>query len=246
MGASCALVSMHDSEHPAGCCGAPLRALRPLCLHNPSAKHAQACGGSYAALASFCACPLRVVDTAVSCPWACSPNFLWHMHLHIHCVCQTPMQGPTFTPVCVSFLFSAAGPLVFVLLGLGAYLGYTRGNLAGRQAAKGRWVYDRSLGGKKVRGLQAVACVCRARSQSGPLYSCIIAGALQVSRNCCTLVLAIPAVKHMCISTPTQNRASVCRVLALTQSTTMSTHAVRSCTWVCLMLHCRALSCMLP
>lgn len=41
-------------------------------------------------------------------------------------------------------------PLVFLLLGLGAYFGYTRGGIAGRQQAKGRWVYDRSLGGKKV------------------------------------------------------------------------------------------------
>lgn len=45
---------------------------------------------------------------------------------------------------------SSAGPLVFLLLGLGAYFGYTRGSLSGKQAAKGRWVYDRSLGGKKV------------------------------------------------------------------------------------------------
>ena len=44
-----------------------------------------------------------------------------------------------------------AAPLVFVLLGLGAYFGYTRGSLPGRQQAKGRWVYDRSLGGIKVR-----------------------------------------------------------------------------------------------
>jgi hypothetical protein len=44
-----------------------------------------------------------------------------------------------------------AGPLVFLLLGLGAYFGYTRGSLTGRQQAKGKWVYDRSLGGKKVR-----------------------------------------------------------------------------------------------
>jgi hypothetical protein len=43
-----------------------------------------------------------------------------------------------------------AGPLVFLTLGLGAYLGYTQGGLSGKQAAKGRWVYDRSLGGKKV------------------------------------------------------------------------------------------------
>lgn len=42
------------------------------------------------------------------------------------------------------------GPLVFLLLGLGAYLGYTRGSLTGKASAKGRWVYDRSLGGKKV------------------------------------------------------------------------------------------------
>lgn len=44
---------------------------------------------------------------------------------------------------------------MFLLLGLGAYFGYTRGNLAGGQQAKGRWVYDRSLGGKKVRGYGA-------------------------------------------------------------------------------------------
>lgn len=40
---------------------------------------------------------------------------------------------------------------MFLLLGLGAYFGYTQGGLSGKQAAKGRWVYDRSLGGKKVR-----------------------------------------------------------------------------------------------
>jgi hypothetical protein len=43
-----------------------------------------------------------------------------------------------------------AGPLAFLLLMGGAWYGYTQGGAKGRGQQQGRWVYDRSLGGKKV------------------------------------------------------------------------------------------------
>jgi hypothetical protein len=67
---------------------------------------------------------------------------------------------------------------MFLLLGLGAYFGYTRGSLTGRQQAKGRWVYDRSLGGKKVRGATRQCFV------SNPRH--ILSGVLLPSRRVAT------------------------------------------------------------
>jgi hypothetical protein len=72
-----------------------------------------------------------------------------------HRNCIQPIHQPSEV-LCCAVLYRVLwcpGPLVFLLLGLGAYFGYTRGSLTGRQQAKGRWVYDRSLGGKKVRCL---------------------------------------------------------------------------------------------
>lgn len=69
------------------------------------------------------------------------------------CCCAAVLHSspmPNRPAPCV-LLLPTPGPLVFLLLGLGAFLGYTRGGLTGKAAAKGRWVYDRSLGGKKVR-----------------------------------------------------------------------------------------------
>lgn len=54
------------------------------------------------------------------------------------------------------------GPLTFVLLAAAGWQAYTNdlyGQLTGRRGGrKGRWVYDRSLGGKKVR--EAVSFLC--------------------------------------------------------------------------------------
>eukprot|EP00878_Enallax_costatus_P010248 GHUV01010698.1.p1 GENE.GHUV01010698.1~~GHUV01010698.1.p1 ORF type:complete len:261 (+),score=73.57 GHUV01010698.1:134-916(+) len=42
------------------------------------------------------------------------------------------------------------GPLAFLLLFGGVYFGWQRSTTAAAQQRKGRWVYDRSLGGKKI------------------------------------------------------------------------------------------------
>lgn len=42
-------------------------------------------------------------------------------------------------------------PLAFLLLMGGVYYGWDRSNAAAARQKRGRWVYDRSLGGKKVR-----------------------------------------------------------------------------------------------
>ncbi|KAF8070922.1 hypothetical protein HT031_001003 [Scenedesmus sp. PABB004] len=42
------------------------------------------------------------------------------------------------------------GPLAFGLIFAGVWAGWQRSKAAGGRAAKGRWVYDRSMGGKKV------------------------------------------------------------------------------------------------
>jgi len=88
---------------------------------------------------------------------------------------------------------------VFLLLGLGAYFGYTRGNLAGGQQAKGRWVYDRGLGGKKVGALTqppVLSAVLQwleeqlpADSTSlGVCWHCVVA-ALHCTKASCTCIV---------------------------------------------------------
>jgi hypothetical protein len=53
------------------------------------------------------------------------------------------------------------GPLAFLLLFGGIYAGWSSSTAAKARQQQGRWVYDRSLGGKKVGGGGGVWCLFR-------------------------------------------------------------------------------------